>query len=117
VCWGKTSPIPEKVMAAVQKGATRALYVGNLAPQITDDVIRQLFGQYGEIDIIVIKKEHSHAFVNMTAIKSASLARQHLNGVFVHGQQLKINFAKEPIQGAGRANQQQAAAMEGVEGM
>lgn len=62
------------------------LFIGNLPPDTDDDLLRQTFGQYGDIDDVhVMKKRGVHsgnasAFVRFRTREQADLAINTLNG-------------------------------------
>lgn len=95
--WAKASPVSADLMAAIQQGATRNLWVGAVDGQplgLTEVQLREFFQQFGEFDSIMIKG--NIAFVNLTSVKAAVTARNTLNGKnFMENRQLKVNFAKE----------------------
>ncbi len=77
--WGKNTPIPPAVTAAVQRdGATRNVYLGNLPEKITELEIRKDLEKFGPIDTIKIVREKSIGFVHFLSILSAIRAVQQL---------------------------------------
>lgn len=95
VGWAKASPLTEELLGAVRAGATRNLFVGNLAPSVMDDHLVAAFAKYGDIENIVRMPPKNMAFVNMTDIKYALAAKAALDGIELGGRPIKVNFAKE----------------------
>ncbi|KAK7151426.1 hypothetical protein R3I94_007925 [Phoxinus phoxinus] len=77
--------------------ADRTLFVGNLDPQVTEEVIFELFLQAGPLIKVKIPKDNDgkskqFAFVNFKHEVSVPYALNLLNGIRLHGRQLNIQF-------------------------
>lgn len=76
------------------------IYVGNLSYQLTDDELRELFAEYGEVsNVNMITDKFSmqskgFAFVEMERQMDAEEAIKALNGSLVKGRNLKVNQAR-----------------------
>ncbi|WP_244228432.1 RNA-binding protein [Methylacidiphilum sp. Yel] len=76
------------------------LYVGNLPFRISENDLRELFEQYGqvnEINLIVDKmtgQSRGFAFVTMETSQAAQSAIDSLNGTSLSGRQIVVNEAK-----------------------
>ncbi|MBU4277294.1 MAG: RNA-binding protein [Proteobacteria bacterium] len=76
-----------------------SIYVGNLSYDSTEQGIRQLFEQYGEVLSVKMIEDRDtgrprgFGFVEMDAA-AASAAVQALNGTDLDGRALKVNEAK-----------------------
>jgi RNA recognition motif-containing protein len=76
------------------------IFVGNLAFAATDQDVRQLFAQYGEVDTvnIITDRETGRArgfgFVEMPNSREAHAAIQALQGKELAGRALNVNEAK-----------------------
>ena len=79
---------------------TTNLYVGNLNYDTTEDTLRTLFAEYGEVESVrVITDRYSgrskgFAFVEMSAEEAASEAITALNGRQVDGREIRVDKAK-----------------------
>ncbi|KAF9412646.1 hypothetical protein BGZ94_000975 [Podila epigama] len=71
VGWGKPSPIPPQVLVAVQQGATRNVFMGNVDSTVTEQGLREDLSQFGPIDSIKVLHEKNIAFVHFTTINNA----------------------------------------------
>jgi RNA recognition motif-containing protein len=75
------------------------IYVGNLSYQATEDDIRALFAQHGEVQKVTIIKDkisgesRGFCFVEMANGDEGRTAIAELNGVNCKGRALKINEA------------------------
>ncbi|KAI8821991.1 uncharacterized protein EV422DRAFT_495262 [Fimicolochytrium jonesii] len=78
VGWGKHTPIPPAILAAVQGGASRNVFLGNIDESVTDTVLHQEFGKFGPIDQVKILPDKRIAFVHMASIVAAMKAVQNL---------------------------------------
>jgi RNA recognition motif-containing protein len=76
------------------------IYVGNLAYSVTDDDLRELFSEFGEVrsaSVISDKatgQSKGFGFVEMKDNSAAETAIKDLNGKQVKGRALKVNEAK-----------------------
>jgi RNA recognition motif-containing protein len=76
------------------------IYVGNLPYSITDDDLRDLFAQYGEIGSAVVIKDRfsgqskGFGFVDMPSGPDAEMAIGELNEQVVKGRKLTVNEAR-----------------------
>jgi RNA recognition motif-containing protein len=76
------------------------LYVGNLSYETTEDILRTLFAEYGEIDSVNLitdrytGRSRGFAFVEMTTEEAAQEAISGLNGKQVGEREIKVDKAK-----------------------
>jgi len=76
------------------------IYVGNLAYRMREDVLRELFEQFGEVtDVKIIKdrltgRSKGFGFVEMTDKEEAEKAIQKLDGSEVEGRNIRVNVAR-----------------------
>ncbi len=76
------------------------IYVGNLAYKMTEDSLRELFEQHGEVTSVKIIKDRfsgrskGFGFIEMADKQGAENAIQKLNGAEVEGRNLRVNEAK-----------------------
>jgi len=81
---------------------TLNIYVGNLAYNVTEDDLRTLFSDFGEVSAVNIVKERSSGqskgfgFVEMLNNSEADKAMKALNGTKVKDQFIKLSQAKPP---------------------
>ncbi|KNC96864.1 uncharacterized protein SPPG_07696 [Spizellomyces punctatus DAOM BR117] len=74
VGWGKHSTIPPTILAAIQGGASRNVFIGNIDEGVTEPMLTQEFGRFGPVDQIKILFEKRIAFVHMASIAAAMKA-------------------------------------------
>ncbi len=78
------------------------MYVGNLSSSVTEEKLRDLFEQFGEVKSIKIIKDKftnmakGFAFVEMASSEAAQEAMNKLNGQVVDGKNIKVNEARPP---------------------
>ena len=76
------------------------LYVGNLSYDVTEDQLRQLFSQAGEIKEIAMivdrdtRRPKGFGFVEMTTQAEAEKAMQMFNDHELSGRRLQVNLAR-----------------------
>ena len=76
------------------------IYVGNLAKDVTEDVLRGLFEAFGQVTSVTILKDRftneprGFAFVEMPDEEQAKAAINGLNKKQVNGQYLSVNEAR-----------------------
>ena len=77
----------------------KKIYVGNMNYRTSEDALRELFTQFGEVmsaNVIMDRatgRAKGFAFVEMATEDAASAAIAALNGKEVDGRQLKVNEA------------------------
>jgi RNA recognition motif-containing protein len=85
----------------------KRLYVGNLTYSTTDDALRQLFEEHGNVtsaQVIMDRdtgRSKGFAFVEMSSDQEAQAAIAALNGKEVDGRALTVNEARPKTQGGG----------------
>lgn len=85
----------------------KRLYVGNLPFSVTEDELRELFGQHGAVvgvDLITERETgrlRGFGFVEMEEADAADAAVESLDGSDLGGRNLKVNEAQERRGGSG----------------
>jgi len=79
--------------------ATRTLFVGNLELNITDDEMKRIFGRYGELVDIDIKRPppntgNAFAFLRFANLDQSAMAKRELSGQYIGKFQCKIGYGK-----------------------
>ena len=79
--------------------ATRTLFAGNLELNITEDEMKKIFGRYGQLVDVDIKRPppgtgNAFAFVRYENLDMAHRAKQELSGQFIGKFQCKIGYGK-----------------------
>jgi RNA recognition motif-containing protein len=75
------------------------IYIGNLGPGITTDILKAMFVEFGEVESCKIisdgrsGRSKGFGFVEMPSNSEADQAIKTLNGKFVEGQNIKVNHA------------------------
>lgn len=91
---------PEKVALEM----TVKLYVGNLARTTSEDELKTLFAQAGQVDTVEVIKDRvsgqskGFAFVTMADQGQADKAIQMFNAYSLGERQLKVNIAKPKVE-------------------
>jgi RNA recognition motif-containing protein len=79
---------------------SKNLYVGNLSYDTTEDTLRALFAEHGEIESVNVitdrytGRPRGFAFVEMETEEAAQKARTALNGQMVDQREIKVDNAK-----------------------
>ncbi|KAI4376484.1 hypothetical protein MLD38_014241 [Melastoma candidum] len=73
----------------------RSVYVGNIHPQVTDQLLQEIFSSTGSIEgcKLIRKEKSSYGFVDYYDRRSAALAIVTLNGRHLFGMPIKVNWA------------------------
>lgn len=99
-------PLPPKSIRPAQEGggvvkdsdesdtSSNNLWVGNLSPDVTDSDLMALFAQFGPLDSVTSYSSRSYGFVFFKRIEDAKAAKYALQGAFLRGNSIKIEFAK-----------------------
>jgi len=83
------------------------IYVGNLNYEVTDDELREIFSEFGELasaDVIKDKfsgQSKGFGFVDMPDNDQAQQAIKELNGKLVKGRNLTVNEARPKVPRSG----------------
>ncbi|EJT97004.1 hypothetical protein DACRYDRAFT_59730 [Dacryopinax primogenitus] len=106
--WGKSSnPLPPALAVAVQGGATRNVYVGNIDDweKWAEDRLRRDFGEFGDIELINSLREKNCAWVNFTNISSAmkAIEAMRVRPEYAH---LRVSYGKDRCANPPRAGVQ-----------
>ena len=70
------------------------LWVGNLSGETVDSDLMELFNKYGALDSVTTYSSRSYAFVYFKRVEDAKAAKEALQGTTLHGNQIKIEFAR-----------------------
>ncbi|KAJ3313529.1 hypothetical protein HDV04_001746 [Boothiomyces sp. JEL0838] len=89
--WGKPTMLPPALYFAIQNGASRNVYIGNINETITVEKLYRDFECFGEIEMINIVPDKGIAFVNFMDISSAIKAVESINGY----DRFRISFGKD----------------------
>ena len=83
------------------------IYVGNMNYATTEETLKNLFSQYGEVvSVTVIKDKFTEqskgfGFVEMTDEEAANTAIATLNGKELEGRRIRVNVAEEKPRNGG----------------
>nr|GMD73753.1 polyadenylate-binding protein RBP47B' [Ipomoea batatas] len=72
------------------------IFVGNLDPNVTEEELRQIFLQFGEIIYVKIVAAKACAFVQFAARASAEEAIQRMNGTVIGQQIVRVYWGRSP---------------------
>jgi len=70
------------------------LYVGNLNYKTTEETLKGLFAQFGEVTSVNILQGRGFGFVEMATPEAAQEAKGKLNGTDFDGRKLIVNEAR-----------------------
>ena len=83
-----------------EKGEVRMqgskLYVGNLSYQATNEDLKELFAQHGEVKQVNVIEGRGFGFVEMSDSEGAEKAKTALDGTDLKGRTLKVDEARPP---------------------
>ncbi len=77
----------------------RKLYVGNLSHFVTNDELKELFANYGDVEKVNIIEGKGFGFVEMSSRSEADRAKQTLNASEFKERTLRVNEARPPKSG------------------
>lgn len=69
------------------------LFIANLPPNVTEDKLKNLFEQYGEVSEVFLGKQNAFAFVKMDTRKHAEDARSALDNKMYENRTLRVRLA------------------------
>lgn len=76
------------------------LYVGNLSFKVTEEALRDAFGQFGNVTEVhlasdrITGRPRGFAFVTFATAEESRAATEKMNGVELDGRQLTVNEAR-----------------------
>ncbi|GMI92975.1 hypothetical protein like AT2G43410 [Hibiscus trionum] len=70
------------------------LWVGDLSGETVDSDLTELFKKFGSLDRVTTYASRSYAFVYFKRVEDAKEAKEALQGVSLHGNHIKIEFAR-----------------------
>jgi RNA recognition motif-containing protein len=70
------------------------LYVGNLTYSVNEDMLKELFGQHGEVVSCTVIEGKGFGFVEMSSSDEAETAKEALNGADFSGRTLRVDEAR-----------------------
>lgn len=73
------------------------IFVGGLDPNVTEDVLRQLFSSFGDLSHVKIPLGKHCGFVQFTNRASAEEALLMLNGSFVGGKNIRLSWGRSSL--------------------
>ena len=113
--WGKPSQVPTSVALAVQQsGASRNVYLGNLAEDVTEEELREDLGKFGPIDTVKIVKEKAIGFVHFLSISNAIKAVSQLPQEPKWQAPKRVHYGKDRCAYVSKTQQQNAAQYLGI---
>lgn len=94
VGWGKQSRISPNLMTSIAAGASRCVFIGDIAPHMDAQFLYNAFMPFGYIDQIKIVADKKLAFVHLASVSNAIKAVSVLqsNPDWVHQ---RINYGKD----------------------
>jgi len=72
------------------------LYVGNLTYSATNEQLKELFSNHGEVKEVNVIEGRGFGFVEMSSPSEAETAKEALDGSDFQGRILKVDEAKPP---------------------
>ena len=98
-CSRITMPPPSKFVEGEELGSpTNNLWVGNLPPEVIDSNLMELFAPYGSLDSLISYSSRTFAFVLFRRVEDAKAAKSNLQGAWLRGFQIRIEFARPVCQ-------------------
>ncbi|KAI3510011.1 hypothetical protein L1887_25537 [Cichorium endivia] len=83
------------------------IFVGGLDPSVSDEALRQVFGQFGELIHVKIPVGKRCGFVQFANRACAEQALSVLNGTELGGQNIRLSWGRSPSSKQGQAEQPQ----------
>lgn len=70
------------------------LYVGNLSYHVTDELLEELFANFGEVINVNVIEDRGFGFVEMSNQAEAERAKEELDGIGFEGRTIKVDKAR-----------------------
>jgi RNA recognition motif-containing protein len=72
------------------------LYVGNFSYSVTEEDLKEMFSNHGEVKEVKVIEGKGFGFVEMSSSAEAAKAKEALNGSNHKGRTLKVDEARPP---------------------
>ncbi|KAK2959233.1 putative RNA binding protein Jsn1 [Blattamonas nauphoetae] len=93
---GGMGQLPQVHKELPQNPPARVLWVGNITPEITREILTALFERHGTVESVRFLHEKKCAFVTYDQLQSAINARDLLDKQMIGNTCLRVNFGKDP---------------------
>ncbi|CAH2108219.1 unnamed protein product [Euphydryas editha] len=90
---GPILELPPLEQTEVKFNGRSRLYIGNITNDVTEEEIKNLFGQFGETAELFLNKEKNFGFIKMDYRVNAEKAKRELDGKLRNGRTLRVRFA------------------------
>lgn len=74
----------------------KKLYVGNFSYSVSEDDLKELFSNHGEVKEVKVIEGRGFGFVEMSSPNEAEKAKEALNGSNHKGRTLRVDEARPP---------------------
>eukprot|EP00808_Paulinella_micropora_P008996 g40504.t1 len=98
VQWAETHPLPAKIQEALDDGATRCLFLGNVWPPLSEADLAEYYQEFQPFEKITLFPLKHIAFVNFTSVQAGILAMQKGPMKYPGGRTQRVEYAVEKIQ-------------------
>merc|ERR1719427_950976 len=95
---GPTHELPPVDTSERQFSGRSRLYIGNIAPGMSEDKLKEDLSKFGEVGELFYNPEKHFAFLRMDYRENAEKAKREMDGKMSNGRPMKVRFA--PHQGA-----------------
>jgi RNA recognition motif-containing protein len=76
---------------------TRRLVISNLDHLTTAEHLEKLFGTYGDVNRVTVKKKKGLGFVEMMSVSEAKRVREKLDGSTIWGRSMRIHGMNDSL--------------------
>ncbi|KAI8061441.1 hypothetical protein BC940DRAFT_310344 [Gongronella butleri] len=87
--------LPYEVAVHQTPAYVTSVYVGNLAPEVTQNDLLHPFQRFGFVQEIKLQADRGFAFVKMDTHENAAHALVHLQNMNLHGRNAKLSWGKD----------------------
>eukprot|EP01012_Entosiphon_sulcatum_P007890 TRINITY_DN14130_c0_g1_i1.p1 TRINITY_DN14130_c0_g1~~TRINITY_DN14130_c0_g1_i1.p1 ORF type:complete len:304 (+),score=30.29 TRINITY_DN14130_c0_g1_i1:74-985(+) len=77
---------------------SRSIWLGCISSTLTEDSLRQTFGQHGNVEAVVIVRPKGMAFIDYFSLEDAVRAKAALHGRLINGVYMNLKFARYAVQ-------------------
>lgn len=90
---GPTHDLPSIKYEEIKFSGRNRLYIGNLTGDTTEEELKELFKDFGEINEVFLNAEKFFAFVKIDYRSNAEKAKRELDGFMRKNRALRVRFA------------------------
>lgn len=92
--WNAQPRLPDVNRELPSMEPSRSIWIGNVTPSLTEQVLRTEFGRFGNIEMVRLMLQKNCAFVTYSNVADATHAKQYMDKHQIIDTIIRVNFGK-----------------------